>query len=51
MKIIVTMILTNLVTNLFFFYFFVFLENPKTKMKFSANWWSGNEKCLFFVPS
>ena len=39
---IVTIIPTNLVTNLLSY--FVLSQNPKIRIKFPASWWSGNEK-------
>ena len=52
MKIIATIIPTDLVTN--FFYTLVVLSyKPKTRIWFSASWWSGNEKyfCFLFISS
>ena len=43
MKIIVTIISPSLVTSSLSS-LFVFLQKPKTRIKFSASWWSGNEK-------
>ena len=45
MKTIVTIIPTDLVTN-GFYTLFVLSYKPETRIKFSASWWSGNEKCL-----
>ena len=48
MKIIKTIIPTNLVTNSLL-PFFVLSYKPKTRFRFSANWWSGNEKYFLFL--
>ena len=45
MQIIVTIIPTHLVTKLLLSPFCLFLQT-KTRIRFSASWWSGNEKCL-----
>ena len=52
MKIIVTIIPTDLVKNLLLPSFFISCK-PKTRIWFSANWWSGNEKyfCFLFIAS
>ena len=52
MKIIVTIIPTDLVTN-FFYPLFVLSCTPKTRIRFSRSWWSGNEKyfCFLFKAS
>ena len=52
MKIIVTIIPTDLVTNLLASSFCPFLQT-KRKTWFSASWWSGNEKyfCFLFIAS
>ena len=42
MKIIITVIPGDLVTNLS-----IFFNRPKTAIRFSASWWPGNEKNLF----
>ena len=47
MKIIVTIIPTNLVIN--FYPLFVLSYKPKTRIWFSASWWSGNEKYFYFL--
>ena len=54
MKIIVTIILTNLVTNPLLYLFYSVKKKTdkkkqKTKIKFSAIWWAGNEKLFFFL--
>ena len=53
MKIIVTIIPTDLVTNLLLSSFFFLSYKPKTRTWFSASWWSGNEKyfCFLFIGS
>ena len=53
MKIIVTIIPTDLVTDLFLSSFFVLSDKPKPRTRFSASWWSGNEKysCFLFIAS
>ena len=43
MKTIVTLIPTDLVTNLLLSSFCPFLQT-KTRLKFSSSWWSGNDK-------
>ena len=48
MKIIVTIIPTDLVTNLLY-PLFVLSYKPKTRILFSESWWSGNEKYFFFL--
>ena len=52
MKIIVTIIPTDLVTNLLY-PLFVLSYEPKTRIWFSTSWWSGNEKyfCFLFIAS
>ena len=50
MKLFVTSIKVNLVTNWFLFLFFHFVWT-KNKNNFLGNWWSGNEKYLLFVYS
>ena len=51
-KIVVTIIPTDLVTNLLVSSFCPFLQT-KTRIWFSASWWSGNKKyfCLLFMES
>ena len=49
MKIVVTIIRTDFVTNLFLSSFFFLSHKLKTKVKFSASWWSGNEKYFSFL--
>ena len=49
MKIIVTIILTYLVTNSLLYPVFVLSYKPKTKIRFSVSWWSGNEKDFRFL--
>ena len=44
-KIIVIIIPTDLVTNVLLS-IFVLSQKPKTRIKFSASWWPGNEKCF-----
>ena len=52
MKIIVTMIPIDLYANLLLSSFCPSYK-PKTKIRFSASWWSGNEKyfCFLFIAS
>ena len=52
MKIIVTIIAKYVVTNLFLSSFFISYK-LKTRIWFSASWWSGNEKyfCFLFIAS
>ena len=50
MKIIATIIPTDLVTKLLLSSSYPFLQT-KTRIWFSTSWWSGNEKYLFFVYS
>ena len=52
MKIIVSVIPTVLVTNSLC-PIFVLLQKPKTRIKFSASWWSDNKKqfCFLFIVS
>ena len=42
MKLIITIVSTNLVTN--FCPLFVLSHKPKTRVRFSPSWWSGNGK-------
>ena len=49
MKMVVTIIRTDLVTNLFLSSFFFLSHKLKTRVKFSASWWSGNEKYFSFL--
>ena len=53
MKIIVTIIPTDLVTNSLLSIFFVLFYKPTTKIRFSTSWWYGNEKyfCILFITS
>ena len=46
----ITLISSNLVTNLFYSFFFL-LEKTQIRMKFSASWWSGNKKYFCFLYS
>ena len=48
MKIFVTIIPKDLVTNSFLSSFLLFYK-PKTRIRFSARWWSGNEKYFCFL--
>ena len=48
MKIIVTIIPTDLVTNQLLT-LFVLSYKPKTRIRFSASWWTGNEKYFRFL--
>ena len=48
MKIIVTVIPTNLVTNSLSFIFSLSYE-PRKRIKLSATWWSGNKKYFYFL--
>ena len=50
-KITVTMISTNFVTN-YFVFLFIFSKKPQIKIKFLASWRSGNEKyySFFIIP-
>ena len=52
MKIIITIIPTDLV-QVRFYPLFVLSYKPKTRIRFSASWWSGNEKyfCFLFTAS
>ena len=52
MKIIVTIIPTDLV-KISFYSLLVLFNKRKTRIRFSASWWSGNEKyfCFLFVAS
>ena len=52
MKRIATIIPTDLVTNSLLSSFWTFLQT-KTRIRFSASWWSGNEKyfCSLFIAS
>ena len=49
MKKIVNMIPADLVAHLFY-PLFALSDKPKTRIRFSASWWSGNEKyfCFFY---
>ena len=49
MKTIVTIIFTELVTNLLLSFFFVLFYKPKARIRFPASWWSGNEKYFRFL--
>ena len=49
MKIIVTIIPTNLISNSILSPFYP--KKPKKRIKFSVNWWSGNNKIMSFVQS
>ena len=54
MKVIATIIPTDLVTNSLLSSFFLsYNYKPKTRIKFSASWWSGNKKyvCFLFIAS
>ena len=48
MKIILTIIPTDLVTNSLLSFFCPFLK-PKKEIKLSASWWSGNEKYFCYL--
>ena len=48
MKKIVTIIAPDLVTNSLLSSFCLSYK-PKTEIRFSASWWSGNEKYFFFL--
>ena len=50
MKIVVTIVIKELITNSLLSSF-VFAGKPKTRIRFSASWWSSNKKYLFFVYS
>ena len=53
MKIIVTIIPTDLVINSLFILFFVLSYKPITRIRFSTSWWPGKEKyfCFLFIAS
>ena len=48
MEMIVTIIPIDLVTNRFY-PFFGLSYKPKTRIRFPASWWSGNEKYFYFL--
>ena len=48
MKIIVIIISTDLV-KIHFYPLFVLSYKPKTRIGFSGSWWSGKEKCFYFL--